>query len=183
MNVMQNGLQTKTGNETVDNIVNKGGLLSMMWSISLVLIALGLGGVIKSLGLFDLLFGAVKNTAQNAGKLIGTTLASSVGVNLLAGEMYLSILLPSQALKDAYVKSGVPLKNLSRTVEDGGTLVNPLVPWSVSGAFFASTLGVSVLEYIPYALFLWLSPMFTLLLAYTGWSIGQKKSQDEQAAA
>ncbi|MFE1245944.1 Na+/H+ antiporter NhaC [Fictibacillus sp. NPDC058756] len=186
MNVMQNGLQMETGNATVDSIVNKGGLLSIMWSISLVLIALGLGGVIQALGLFDLLFGAVKDTAQKAGKLIATTLASSVGINLLAGEMYLSILLPGQALKDAYVKSGVPLKNLSRTVEDGGTLVNPLVPWSVSGAFFASTLGVSVIEYIPYALFLWLSPMFTLLLAYTGWSIGQKKSQadkDEHAAA
>lgn len=176
INVMQNGLQTQTGNETVDTIVNKGGLMSMMWSISLVLIALGLGGVIQALGMFELLFGAVKNTTQKASKLIATTLASSVGINLLAGEMYLSILLPGQALKDAYIKSGVPLKNLSRTVEDGGTLVNPLVPWSVSGAFFASTLGVSVIDYIPYALFLWLSPMFTLLLAYTGWSIGQKKT-------
>lgn len=186
MNVMQNGLQTETGNATVDSIVNKGGLMAMMWSISLVLVALGLGGVIQALGMFDLLFGAVKDTTQKAGKLIATTLASSVGINLLAGEMYLSILLPAQALKDAYVKSGVPLKNLSRTVEDGGTLVNPLVPWSVSGAFFASTLGVSVVEYIPFALFLWLSPMFTLLLAFTGWGIGQNKSgerNNEHAAA
>ncbi len=186
INVMQNGLQAETGNATVDSIVNKGGLMAMMWSISLVLVALALGGVIQALGMFDLLFGAVKNTAQKAGKLIATTLASSIGINLLAGEMYLSILLPGQALKDAYVKSGVPLKNLSRTVEDGGTLVNPLVPWSVSGAFFASTLGVSVVEYIPFALFLWLSPMFTLLLAFTGWSIGQKKVDEvnnEHAAA
>lgn len=186
INVMQNGLQAETGNATVDNIINKGGLMSMMWSISLVLVALALGGVIQALGMFDLLFGAIKDQAQKAGKLIATTLASSVGINLLAGEMYLSILLPGQALKDAYVKSGVPLKNLSRTVEDGGTLVNPLVPWSVSGAFFASTLGVSVVEYIPFALFLWLSPMFTLLLAFTGWSIGQNKSNErnnEHAAA
>ncbi|MFG6495872.1 Na+/H+ antiporter NhaC [Fictibacillus sp. UD] len=186
INVMQNGLQAETGNATVDSIVNKGGLMAMMWSISLVLVALALGGVIQALGMFDLLFGAVKDTTQKAGKLIATTLASSVGINLLAGEMYLSILLPGQALKDAYVKSGVPLKNLSRTVEDGGTLVNPLVPWSVSGAFFASTLGVSVVEYIPFALFLWLSPMFTLLLAFTGWSIGQSKSDEknnEHAAA
>ncbi|MDR7074572.1 Na+/H+ antiporter NhaC [Fictibacillus barbaricus] len=185
MNVMQNGLQMKTGNEAVDTIVNKGGLLSMMWSVSLILIALALGGVIQALGLFDLLFASVKNSAQNAGKLIVTTLASSVGINLLAGEMYLSILLPGQALKDAYEKSGVPLKNLSRTLEDGGTLVNPLVPWSVSGAFFASTLGVSVLEYIPFALFLWLSPMFTLLFAYTGWSVQPKTAQkvEKQTAA
>lgn len=185
INVLQNGLQMNTGNEAVDNIVNQGGLLAMMWSISLVLIALGLGGVIQALGLFDLLFAAVKNSTQKAGKLIATTLASSIGINLLAGEMYLSILLPAQALKDVYVKSGVPLKNLSRTIEDGGTLFNPLVPWSVSGAFFASTLGISVIEYIPYAIFLWLSPMFTLLLAYTGWSIGQKKSdkQDKEHVA
>jgi Na+:H+ antiporter, NhaC family len=180
MNVMQNGLQIQTGNAAVDSIVNKGGLMSMMWSISLVLIALALGGVIQAFGLFDLLFASIKSSAQKAGKLIAATLASSVGINLLAGEMYLSILLPGQALKDAYVKSGVPLKNLSRTVEDGGTLVNPLVPWSVSGAFFASTLGVSVLEYIPFALFLWLSPMFTLLYAYTGWSIYPKQSKQQK---
>ncbi|WNB91666.1 Na+/H+ antiporter NhaC [Bacillus sp. NEB1478] len=185
MNVMQNGLQIDTGNDAVNNIVNKGGLMSMMWSISLILIALALGGVIQALGLFELLFASVKNTTQKAGKLIVTTLASSVGVNLLAGEMYLSILLPGQALKDAYEKSGVPLKNLSRTLEDGGTLVNPLVPWSVSGAFFASTLGVSVLEYIPFALFLWLSPMFTLVLAYTGWSVKTKNAGEleKQTAA
>jgi Na+:H+ antiporter, NhaC family len=186
MNVMQNGLQMETGNAVVDSIVNKGGLMAMMWSISLVLIALALGGVIQAFGLFDLLFASVKHSAQKAGKLIATTLASSVGINLLAGEMYLSILLPSQALKDAYVKSGVPLKNLSRTVEDGGTLVNPLIPWSVSGAFFAATLGVSVIDYVPFALFLWLSPLFTLVLAYTGWSIQadpSKQAKEEQAAA
>jgi Na+:H+ antiporter, NhaC family len=178
INVLQNGLQMETGNEAVNNIVNQGGLLSMMWSISLVLIALGLGGVIQALGLFDLLFAAVRNTTQKAGKLIATTLASSIGINLLAGEMYLSILLPAQGLKDAYVKSGVPLKNLSRTIEDGGTLFNPLVPWSVSGAFFASTLGISVIEYMPYAIFLWLSPLFTLLLGFTGWTVGQNKSKE-----
>ncbi|MFC4075932.1 Na+/H+ antiporter NhaC [Salinithrix halophila] len=166
IDVLQNGLQMKTGNPTVDQIVNKGGLQSMMWTVSLILIALSLGGLIQALGLFELFLSKVKRTLTKAGSLIAATAASAVGVNLLAGEMYLSILLPGQAFQSAFSERGIPARFLSRTLEDAGTLVNALVPWGVSGAFFASTLGVPVLEYLPYAFFPILSLVMTLILGY-----------------
>lgn len=91
--------------------------------------------------------------------------ASSIAVNGMTGEQYLSILLPGQMFKDEYNRRGIPAKTLSRTLEDCGTLVNPLIPWGVSGAFFAATLGVPVIEYIPYATLLWLSPFITFAYA------------------
>jgi Na+:H+ antiporter, NhaC family len=92
--------------------------------------------------------------------------ASSVGVNVLTGEQYLSILLPGQMFRSEFTARGIPARTLSRTLEDCGTLVNPLIPWGVSGAFFASVLHVPVVEYLPYVPFLWLSPLLTMLYAY-----------------
>ncbi|MFC0190257.1 Na+/H+ antiporter NhaC [Fictibacillus aquaticus] len=177
--VMQNGLQMQTGNSAVDSIVNKGGLIPMMWSISLIMIALSLGGLIQVLGIFELLLSAIQDKLHKAGNLIAATVASSVGINLLAGEMYLSIMLPGQAFKPQYEKAGVPLKNLSRTLEDAGTLVNPLVPWSVSGAFIAATLNVPVLDYLPFAFMLWLSPLFALFFGFSGIGLGMKRNAEK----
>ncbi|OYD07104.1 Na+/H+ antiporter NhaC [Paludifilum halophilum] len=166
MEVLQNGPDMETGNEAVNAIVNKGGLQSMMGTVSLILITLALGGLTKTLGLFDLLLQAIRGSLRRTGHLIAATAASSVGVNLLAGEMYLSILLPGQAFKSVYEEQNIPLKHLSRTLEDAGTLINPLIPWGVSGAFFASTLGVSVGEYLPFTFFLYLSLLMTLIMGY-----------------
>ncbi|EIT84717.1 Na+/H+ antiporter NhaC [Fictibacillus macauensis ZFHKF-1] len=168
INTLQNGLQMKTGNVAVDAIINKGGLLPMMWSVSLIMIALALGGLLQSLGLLDLLLKSAGGAMKKTGHLIAMTAATGLGVNLLTGEMYLSILLPGQSFKKYYEQHNVSLLNLSRTMEDAGTLINPLVPWSVSGAFFAATLGVSALDYIPFAFLLYLSPLFTLIYGYTG---------------
>lgn len=178
INTLENGLNMKTGNEAVDAIVNKGGLLPMMWSVSLIMIALSLGGLIQQLGLIDVLLRSFERALKKTGHLIAATAATGAGVNLLTGEMYLSILLPGQAFKKHYEENGVPLKNLTRTMEDAGTLINPLVPWSVSGAFFAATLGVSALDYIPYAFLLYLSPIFTLIYGYTGIGLGNKKTKE-----
>ncbi|MFC7373563.1 Na+/H+ antiporter NhaC [Fictibacillus iocasae] len=183
VNVLQNGLQMQTGNAAVDSIVNKGGLIPMMWSISLIMIALSLGGLFQVLGIFERLINAIEHKLHKAGNLIAATVASSIGVNALTGEMYLSIMLPGQAFKQHYEKAGVPLKNLSRTLEDAGTLVNPLVPWSVSGAFIAATLNVPVLDYVPFAIMLWLSPLFALFFGYTGISLGLKKKQTKEGQA
>ncbi|WHY73091.1 Na+/H+ antiporter NhaC [Fictibacillus enclensis] len=177
MNALENGMNLKTGNEAVDAIVNKGGLVPMMWSVALIIIALSLGGLLHELGVIDVLLGSVEKLLKKTGHLIAATAAAGLGINLLTGEMYLSILLPGQAFKKHFEKNGVPLKNLSRTMEDAGTLINPLVPWSVSGAFFAATLGVSALDYIPYAFLLYLSPLFTLIYAYSGIGLGMKKTK------
>ncbi|WP_100372447.1 Na+/H+ antiporter NhaC [Bacillus sp. FJAT-45037] len=177
--VIQHGFVIDTGNEVIDGIVNRGGLQSMMWSISLVMIALILGGVIQRIGVIETLLQSLTRRLSSRGNVIAATAASSIGVNVVTGEQYLSILLPGKTFEAFYDKLNVAKKNLSRTLEDAGTLVNPLIPWGVSGAFFASTLGVDVIEYLPFAFFLLLSPIMTVLFGYLGIGVGEKTIQKE----
>ncbi|OPA81043.1 Na+/H+ antiporter NhaC [Paenibacillus selenitireducens] len=163
--VMQSGYKSSIANETVASIVNRGGLQSMMWSVSLILIALSLGGLLQHCGVIEAFFRKVIQPLKRKSSIVLMTGASSIAVNGMTGEQYLSILLPGQMFKDEYTRRGIPAKTLSRTLEDCGTLVNPLIPWGVSGAFFAVTLGVPVIEYVPYATFLWLCPLFTFAYA------------------
>ncbi|GGH19857.1 Na+/H+ antiporter NhaC [Paenibacillus segetis] len=163
--VMQSGYESSITNETVASIVNRGGLQSMMWSVSLILIALSLGGLLQHCGVIESFFHKVVQPLKRKSSIVLMTGASSIAVNGMTGEQYLSILLPGQMFKDEYTRRDIPAKTLSRTLEDCGTLVNPLIPWGVSGAFFAATLGVPVIEYAPYATFLWLSPLITFAYA------------------
>ncbi|MDP4550256.1 Na+/H+ antiporter NhaC [Alkalihalobacillus macyae] len=166
LSTMQNGFVSETSSDLVNGIINRGGLQSMMWSVSLIVLALALGGVLQVMGIIQSLMSGLTKLLSSRGHLISATAGSSIGVNLLTGEQYLSILLPGQTFEPFYDKADVDRKYLSRTLEDAGTLVNPLIPWGVSGAFFAETLGVAVLSYLPFALFLWLSPIFTIVLGY-----------------
>ncbi|WP_055108148.1 Na+/H+ antiporter NhaC [Paenibacillus ihumii] len=159
--VMQSGYKSNIVNETVAEIVNRGGLQSMMWSVSLILIALSLGGLLQHCGVIEALFRKWIEPLKRSSSIVLMTGASSIAVNGMTGEQYLSILLPGQMFKEEYSRRQIPAKTLSRTLEDCGTLVNPLIPWGVSGAFFAATLGVPVPEYAPFATFLWLSPIIT----------------------
>lgn len=164
-NVMQYGFESNITNETVASIVNRGGMQSMMGSVSLILIALSLGGLIQYCGVIEAFFRKLIQPLKRKSSIILMSGASSIAVNGMTGEQYLSILLPGQMFKDEYSRRGIPAKTLSRALEDCGTLVNPLIPWGVSGAFFAVTLGVPVIEYAPYATFLWLSPFLTFAYA------------------
>lgn len=166
MSVIQNGLQLETENQTVASITSKGGLQSMMWSVSLVMLALAFGGVLRGIGVIDVIIEKTVSKLKRDGSIISSAALASIGVNIMAGEQYLSILLPGQAFKKIFEERSIDLRFLSRALEDGGTLVNPLIPWGVSGAFFASTLGVPVTAYVPFAFFLLLSPFFTFLLAF-----------------
>lgn len=167
MSVIQNGLKIETDNNTVASIVSKGGLQSMMWSVSLVMLALAFGGVLRGIGVIDVIIERTVSKLKRDGSIISSAALASIGVNFMAGEQYLSILLPGQAFKKIFKDRSIDPRFLSRALEDGGTLVNPLIPWGVSGAFFASTLGVPVTAYVPFAFFLLLSPFFTFVFAFT----------------
>ncbi|MBM7704742.1 Na+/H+ antiporter NhaC [Metabacillus iocasae] len=174
--ILQGGLKVESGNQIVDTIVNRGGLQSMMWSISLVMIALALGGLMRELGIVKSILEGLASNIRRSGDVVLSTVLSSIGVNVITGEQYLSILLPGQTFKPLYEKWQLAPKNLSRTLEDAGTLVNPLIPWGVSGAFIAQTLGVPVIDYLPYAFFLLLCPLISVILGYTGIGISKEES-------
>lgn len=162
----QHGFQLETQNDFLAGMVNRGGLSSMLSSISLIMIALSLGGIAVKTGLLNMMLQGIISKVKTKGSIVASTALSSAAVNLFTGEMYLSILLPGQMFKPVYEKNNIALKNLSRTLEDAGTLVTPLIPWGVSGVFFAQTLSVSVLSYLPYVIFLYLCPLLTLLFGY-----------------
>ena len=166
LHVLQNGTSFSIENEQISNMLNRGGLQSMMWSISLILIAFAFGGLLDSLKIIPTLLNGLIDRIHSKGQLILSTASSSLGVNLLTGEQYLSILIPGQSFKSLYEDMELDRKYLSRTLEDAGTLINPLIPWGVSGAFFAQTLGVPVLAFLPFAFFLYLSPAFTILYGF-----------------
>ncbi|MFK7827292.1 MAG: Na+/H+ antiporter NhaC [Oligoflexales bacterium] len=177
--VLQNGYQLQTDSGVVNDIVSRGGLMSMMFSVSLVILALAFGGLLQGLGVISSLMDGVKKHLKNPGPIVASTAAASCGINFLTGEQYLSILLPGQAFKPLYNHPRLSPQVLSRTLEDAGTLINPLVPWGVCGAFFTNALGVSVLDYAPYAVFLYLSPAFSILFAYLGIGLGSTSTYSD----
>ncbi len=166
LTILQFGTSYSIDNELLMSMLNRGGLQSMMWSISLIMIAFAFGGLLDVLKIIPVLLNGLMKRIKTKGQLILSTAASSFGVNLLTGEQYLSILIPGQSFKGLYDNMQISRKYMSRTLEDAGTLVNPLFPWAVSGAFFAQTLGVEVIDYLPYVFFLYLSPLFSILFGY-----------------
>lgn len=160
--------------ESVASLVERGGLSSMFFTLSVVILALSLGGLLFSLGI-------ITTILEHLAKLLTTTFAATttvaltaVGVNFIVGEQYLSILLTGKTFKPVYDKLGLHSKNLSRTLEDAGTVINPLVPWSVCGVFISHALNVPVFSYLPFAIFCYGSLIFTILVGLTGFSVSKK---------
>ncbi|QTM98584.1 Na+/H+ antiporter NhaC [Sediminibacillus dalangtanensis] len=158
------GYMANTGIETVDGLLSRGGMESMFLTISLVLLALGLGGLLFVTGIIPSLLKSIQSKLTSLRRLTTTTVLTAIGANLLIGEQYLSILLTGEAYKKIYDEQGIARKKLARTLEDAGTVINPLVPWSVCGVFLADVLGVPVLTYLPFAFFCMLCPVLTLMI-------------------
>lgn len=168
------GYQNSSLGEGIAKLVQRGGLQSMFFTQTVVILALSLGGLLFALGIIPALLDAMRRFLTSAGRATFSVAATSVGVNVLIGEQYLSILLAGETFKPIYDKLGLHPRNLSRTLEDAGTVINPLVPWSVCGVFIANVLHVDVLVYLPYAFFCWLSLGLTLLFGFTGFTLSKK---------
>jgi NhaC family Na+:H+ antiporter len=143
----------------------------MMSTVALVLCALTFGGIMERTGLLRALAKAILKFARSTGSLILATVGSCIGTNIVAPDQYLSIVVPGRMYREAFQARGLHPKNLSRTVEDSGTLSSPLVPWNTCGAFMSSTLGVSAAAYFPYAFLNLLTPVIAVILGYTGYRI------------
>lgn len=162
------GFELKSGVEEIDVLLGRGGMESMMFSMSLVLLALALGGLLFKIGIMDTLLSAISAFLYKVPLLVLSTVTTAIGINFLVGEQYLSILLTGNAFEQPFKKAGLHLKNLSRILEDAGTVINPLVPWGVCGVFLSGVLGVDTIDYVPYAFFCLLSPIITLFFGFTG---------------
>ncbi len=175
--VMHNGYDSATGLESMDELLSGGGLDKMMWTVSLILCALSLGGIMEGGRMLESVATAILKRVHGTGNLVAATVGTSIATNIVAPDQYLSIIVPGRMYRDAYKQRNLNPKNLSRTVEDAGTLSSPLVPWNTCGATMMSVLMVNPLAYLPYAFFNLLTPLIAVLWAYS--NIGQAALPDE----
>jgi len=157
-----------SGNPLIDNLLKRGGMNSMLPTILLILMATGMGGVLRESGvIWRLVEGILRIVASPRGLVL--SVGTSCYLTLLAtGNQMLSIILPGQAFRDAFVSKGIHTKVLSRTLEDAGTLGAPLVPWSTASLFIQGMLKVPASQYAPYALLNWITPVIAVFYALTG---------------
>lgn len=169
-----NGFHTTSNNKTLAALLNRGGMVAMMDTIMLIMLALGLGGLLSHLNILKAVMNPFVSKLKSQRSLVFATLVTGIATNFLVGEQYLSTMLPGQLFKEDYKHFGLSPLALSRAMEDSGAIANYLVPWGVAGAFASQTLHVSVLAFVPFTFVALLSPIFSLLSALTG--IGLKQA-------
>ncbi|MCK4992438.1 MAG: sodium:proton antiporter, partial [Bacteroidales bacterium] len=160
-----------TPNEMVNELLTSTGMRGMLNTIWLILSAMVFGGTMESAGLLVKITSSVIRWAQSTGSLVTTTIATSIFFNITASDQYIAIVVPGRMFANTYKKRGLKPEVLSRTLEDGGTITSVLVPWNTCGATQSRVLGVPTIEYVPFAFFNILSPMFSILFAYLNYKI------------
>jgi NhaC family Na+:H+ antiporter len=181
--VFLDGYQSKTGDAAIDDLLSRGGMASMMKTILLVMTATGLGGILEKGRYLEVILDALLRRIRRPAGLVTATVSASVGSNLLLSDQYLSIVLPGRLFRGAFPRMGLQPRMLSRSLEDGGTVTSPLVPWNSCGAFMATTLGVRTIEYLPFCFLNWSQPLFAILFAWLGWFQFKEPPQTTQQPA
>ena len=179
-NHIESGFISQTGNEQIDFLLSRGGLMSMMPTVALIILTLSLGGLLMETKLIETVMNLVATKLKSNAGIIIASLLTAIGVNFFIGEQFLSVILPGNAFKEVYKKNKINLLVLSRSLEDGGTVINYLIPWGVAGSFVAGTFGIPTLAFLPFVFFSLLSPVFSVLSALTGIGIGKASTSEEQ---
>ena len=165
------GFVLNSGNATLDDLMTRGGMSSMLTTIWLVICAMVFGAVMDHTGLLKCLVTYALSFVHSTGSLIATTIATCIGTNIITSDQYISLVLPGRMYKLEYEKHNLDMKNLSRTLEDAGTITSPLVPWNTCGAYMASTLGVATFAYLPYCFFNLINPIIAVIYGFLNFKI------------
>ena len=160
------GFVLNSGNDTLDNLMTRGGMSSMLSTVWLVLCAMVFGGVMEKTGLLQRLVDYALSFAHNTGSLIATTIATCIGANIITSDQYISVVLPGRMYKLEYQNRKLDPRILSRTLEDAGTITSPLIPWNTCGAYMSATLGVATLAYLPFCFFNIINPFVSLIYGF-----------------
>lgn len=162
------GYSSDTGITVIDDLLSRGGLDSMMWTVSLILCAMSFGGVMEKSGMLEAIASSIMKLAHGTGSLVLATIITIIAMNMMAGDQYLAIVIPGRMYRQIYEDRGLHPKNLSRVLEDAGTLTSPLVPWNSCGLFMSGTLGVATLVYLPYCFLNLINPLVSIFYGFTG---------------
>jgi NhaC family Na+:H+ antiporter len=176
---MASGFTSTTANQVVDTLLTRGGMASMMHVTLIAFCAFAFGGIMQAAGMLDVLLNRMVKVANTTGKIVASSVLASITTAVVTGSSFLSILIPGELFAPVYRRRDLAAKNLSRTTEDSGTVVVPLVPWSIAGVFMAGTLGVETLAYAPWAVMCYLGFVFALIYGFTGFAIAPRVADDE----
>lgn len=179
--VLHDGYVIKSGNTMVDELFNRGGLSDMMYTVSMTLVAMTFGGILEFTGTLQVLVDKILRFARSTGSLVTATIGTAFFTNMTCSEQYISVVVPARMFAGAYEQRGLQSKNLSRALEDGGTLTSVFIPWNTCGVFIYGTLGVMAFDYAPYAILNYTVPIISIIFAYTGFTMA--KLTKEQMAA
>lgn len=177
---LQSGYVIESGNKMVDELFTRGGLESMMYTVSMTIVAMTFGGVLEYSGILQSLMNQLVRFVKSTGSLIASTIGAAFFTNATCSEQYISVVVPSRMFAKVYRDRGLHSKNLSRALEDGGTLTSVFIPWNTCGVFILGTLGVHAFDYAPYAVLNFVVPIISIIFAYTGITIA-KLSKEEIA--
>lgn len=190
LNILDSGVSMDSGLAEFDKLVNRGGLQSMLWTAALGILGMLYGAIMEKTGLLTAFLEKMAPLTKSTGGLITTVIATCTILLMATASQTLAIVVGGRMYITEFKKKDLLPQVLSRTLEDSGTIISPLVPWSLCGAYMAGTLGVSVMSYLPYAFFCWLCPIIAILYGFTGkfvWKTGEKASkrtyQNDQAPA
>lgn len=171
------GYVAQTGNEVIDSLLSRGGMSSVLTTVWLVISALTLGAVLEHARMLERIIQGVIRAARSTGSLITAVIATSIGTNIVTGDQYIAIVLPGRMFRAEFRRRRLKARNLSRTIEDAGTLTSPLIPWNTCGAYMAATLGVATLAYLPFCFLNLVNPFIAALLGFRGITIEKNEGQ------
>jgi NhaC family Na+:H+ antiporter len=168
---MATGYQANSGIPELDQLLSRGGMSSMLTTLWIIIGAVTFGTMLEEFGLLSKLINPVLRRAKSTGQLIATVVATAIGLNIIAADQYIAIVLPARLFRVEFLKRGIKPQNLSRACADAGTVTSPLIQWNSCGAYMSATLGVATLAYLPFAVFNLASPIISLFLGFTGFKV------------
>lgn len=165
---LANGFAIETGNKELDSLLSGGGMSKMTNTVWLIMSAMVYGAVLERTGLLRRFVQVILARAKSTGSLVASTILTCVATNILAADQYMAIVMPGRMYKEEFAARGLAPVNLSRTLEDGGTITSPLIPWNTCGAYMNGVLGVNPLDYLFYAFFNLINPLLAIIYGYLG---------------
>lgn len=182
MKAFYGDIQIITGQEIVDDLLSSGGMYGMLGTVWLIVSAMIFGGVMEGTGMLKRIAESIISLVNSTGSLVASTAGTCVFFNITASDQYLAIVVPGRMYTDTYKEKGLAPENLSRTLEDSGTVTSALIPWNTCGAYHANVLGVATFAYLPFAFFNLISPFMTIFYAYMGIKIRMLKDAKTEAS-
>jgi Na+:H+ antiporter, NhaC family len=173
------GFKLESGNKALDELLSRGGMASMLQTVWLIIAAMMFGAVMETTGMLQRIAASILSAVRGTGSLIFATLATAFSMNVVASDQYIAVVLPGRMFRAEFQRRRLHPKNLSRSLEDAGTLTSALVPWNTCGAFMAQTLGVATFAYAPFAFFNLINPLVSALYGFTGFTIEKLEPGEE----